>query len=148
MLLRVRVRVVVGISQLSHFPYWNSACYHYWVECLHLVFSCAAGETCNTGTVSTAVTHWNWVEQTVLIYIEWNVCILSLVGETHNASTAASTVIHWKWCDILSKKHFCCKKGKAKLLNDLKMWYHCEAKKKRYQLGCVYRTPAYEVNSF
>ena len=58
-------------GQLSHFLIesgMNSAC---WVECLHLVLS-RAGETHNTSTASTAVIHWNWVEQTVLIYIAIN----------------------------------------------------------------------------
>ena len=54
----------------------NSAWYYYGVECLHLVLL-RDGETRNTSTASTAVTHWNWVEQTVLIYIaiNWVECL-------------------------------------------------------------------------
>jgi len=68
------------------------------VECLHLVLS-HAGETYNTSTASTAVSHWQWNKQYLfmLLLIEWSVCISLLVGETHNTSTAASTVTHWKW---------------------------------------------------
>ena len=38
----------------------------------------------------------------------------------------------------LFQKHIRCKKGEAKLLSDLKMCYHCEAKKKSYTSQAAY----------
>jgi len=38
---------------------------------------------------------------------------------------------------ILSQKHLRCKKIKAKKVNNLKVWNHCEAKKKTYTSKAV-----------
>ena len=79
----------------------NSACYYYWMECLHLVLSCA-GKTHNTSTASTTVTHWNWMEQTVrhttqalhllwfieggtTVFVEWSVYTKSYWRHTTQA---------------------------------------------------------------
>jgi len=126
LLLRVRVRVVNWVIFLIESG-TNSAWNYYWVECLHLVLSCA-GETRNTSTASSAVTHWNWVEQTVLsgvsayccmlerhttqaLHLLWliesgtnSICwmeclhlVLLRAGETSNTSTVSTAMTHWKW---------------------------------------------------
>jgi len=56
----------------------NSVC---WVECLHLTLL-HDGETRNTITVATAMTHWKCNKHClfILLIIEWSVCILPPVG--------------------------------------------------------------------
>ena len=41
----------------------------YWVECLNLLFLCV-GETSNTSTAFTAVTHWKWDKQCLFNWVE------------------------------------------------------------------------------
>jgi len=67
-------------GQLSHFPHWK------WNKlCLLLLLSevsTLTGEKCNISTASTAVTHWNRVEQMV----------------RHNTSTAFTETHYYQFC--------------------------------------------------
>ena len=90
LLLQAQVQVVNWVIFLIESGINTAWCY-YWVEYLHLILS-PVRETYDTSTESTAMTNWNCLKQTVLIYIK------TYSSESHGQVSNTARRNN-KWCN-------------------------------------------------